>query len=171
MSGTNLTSNINLLAPTGFKLTINREKFANTEFFITSFQIPDISVTPVEQGYRGMFYYDNGEARRFGDLNVRFAIDENMLNYVEIYNWIERNSAAQQSDSPKKVTKSGVKKIETHDMILSVMTSHNNINKQFRFKDAFPINLGGVAFSTQASDVEYLQADVSFRYTDFDLIK
>jgi hypothetical protein len=51
------------------------------------------------------------------------------------------------------------------------MTSHNNINKQFQFKDAFPVSLSGVDFNAQATDVEYLQADVSFRYNEFVIIK
>jgi hypothetical protein len=167
----NLTSNINLLAPTAFKLTINKQTFANTEFFITSFSIPDISVTPIESNYRGLKSYDVGEPRTFGDLSIRFAVDENMQNYTEMYNWLQRNSVDGQSLSPKKITKGGVDKMEQHDMILSVLSSHNNVNKQFQFKDAFPISLGGVEFSTQTTSVEYLQADVSFRYGDFDIIK
>ena len=88
MAGTNLTTNINLLAPTGFKLTINREKFANTEYFVTSFSIPDISSTPIETRFRGVISYEAGEPRQFGDLSIRFAIDEDMKNYTEIYNWL-----------------------------------------------------------------------------------
>jgi hypothetical protein len=56
-------------------------------------------------------------------------------------------------------------------MILSVMTSHNNVNKQFQFKDAFPTSLSGVEFSSQSTDVTYLQADVTFRYNEFVIIK
>jgi len=161
MAGTNLTSNINLLAPTGFKLTINREKFANTEYFITSFSIPDIAVSAVETRYRGVISYESGEPRQFGDLSIRFAIDEDMKNYNEIYDWLKSNS------------NQGLNKgqIERHDMILSVLSSHNNVTKQFQFRDAFPTTIGGVEFSTQNTDVEYLQADVTFRYTEYDIIK
>ena len=161
MAGTNLTSNINLLSPTGFKLTINREKFANTEFFLTTFSIPDITITPVELRYRNAISYESGEPRAFGDLSVRFAIDEDMKNYTEMYQWLEDNS----------LTGSNKGQIERHDMILSVMSSHNNVNKQFQFKDAFPTSLSGVEFNSQNTDVEYLQADVSFRYNEFKIIK
>lgn len=156
MSGSNLTSNINILSPTGFKLTINREKFANTEFFITSFGIPSISLGEVQTNFRNNIGYTPGEAITFDTLNLRFAIDEDMNNYTEIFNWMKANK---ESNS------------ERHDMILSVMSSHNNVNKQFQFKDAFPTTLSGVEFSTQTTDVEYLQADVSFRYNEFAIIK
>jgi hypothetical protein len=155
MSGTNLTTNLNLLAPTGFKLVINREKFANTEFFITSFSIPSVSASEIQTNFRGQIGYTPGEARQFDALNLRFAIDEHMTNYVEMFDWIESNTVG----------------LERHDMILSVMTSHNNVKKQFQFKDAFPTSLSGVEFQTQNSDVEYLQADVGFRYNEFVIIK
>ena len=161
MAVTNLTSNINLLSPTGVKLTINREKFANTEYFITSFTIPDITISPVETRFRNAISFESGEPRAFSDLSFRFAIDEDMKNYTEIYDWIEENSL------------NGVNKgqVARHDMILSVMSSHNNVNKQFQFKDAFPTSLGGVEFNSQSTDVEYLQADVTFRYNEFKIIK
>ena len=155
MSGNNLTSNINMLSPTGFKLTINREKFANTEFFITSFGIPSVSSSEIQTNFRGGIGYTPGESRMFDALTLRFAIDEDMHNYTEMFNWIKANSEG----------------LERHDMILSVMSSHNNVNKQFQFKDSFPTSLSGVEFSTQSSDVEYLQADVTFRYNEFVIIK
>jgi len=155
MSGTNLTQNINMLSPTGFKLTINREKFANVEFFITTFGIPSISSGEVQANFRNNIGYVPGETMSFDSLSLRFAIDEDMYNYTEIFNWIKANSEG----------------TERHDMILSVMSSHNNVNKQFQFKDSFPTSLSGVEFSTQSSDVEYLQADVTFRYNEFVIIK
>ena len=105
--------------------------------------------------FRGGISYQTSETRQFGGLNLRFAIDEDMKNYTEIYNWLKENT----------------EKHEVSDMILSVMTSHNIVNKQFQFKNAFPISLSGVDFNVQSNDVEYAQADVSFRYDEFLIIK
>jgi len=156
MSGSNLTSNINMLSPTGFKLTINREKFANIEYFVTSFGIPTVSSSEVQQDFRNTITYQPSETIQYDSLSLRFVIDEDMKNYTEIFDWIKRNSES---------------KGERHDIILSVLSSHNNVNKQFQFRDAFPTSLGGVDFSTQLTDVEYLQADVTFRYNAFSIIK
>ena len=153
--GTNLTTNINMLSPTGFKLVINREKFGNTEFFITTFGIPSISSGEIQTNFRNRIGYTPGEAITFETLSLRFAIDEDMNNYTEMFNWMKANTDT----------------IERHDMILSVMTNKNLLNKQFQFKDAFPVSLSGVEFNSQATDVEYLQADVTFRYNEFVIIK
>ena len=144
-----------MLSPTGFKLTINREKFANTEFFITSFGIPSLSAGEVQTNFQNNIGFTPGEVLTFEALSLRFVIDEDMNNYTEMFNWMKANT-----DS-----------VERHDMILSIMTNKNLVNKQFQFKDAFPTALSGVEFSAQATDVEYLQADVTFRYNEFAIIK
>jgi len=144
-----------MLSPTGFKLTINREKFANTEFFITSFGIPSVTSGEVQTNFRNRIGYTPGEAITFDTLSLRFAIDEDMTNYTEMFNWMKSNTDT----------------TERHDMILSVMSSHNNVNKQFQFKESFPTSLSGVEFNSQSSDVTYLQADVTFRYNEFAIIK
>lgn len=144
-----------MLSPTGFKLTINREKFANTEFFITSFGIPSLSAGEVQTNFQNNIGFTPGEALTYESLSLRFVIDEDMNNYTEMFNWMKANTDT----------------VERHDMILSIMTNKNLVNKQFQFKDAFPTSLSGVEFSAQATDVEYLQADVTFRYNEFAIIK
>tara|TARA_B110000444_G_scaffold134982_1_gene126794 strand:+ start:20977 stop:21444 length:468 start_codon:yes stop_codon:yes gene_type:complete len=155
MAENNLTSNTNLLSPVGFKLTINRQKYANTEYFITNFSLPEITAGEVQLNFRGGIAFQTSESRQFGGLTVRFAIDEDMKNYTEIYDWLKQNTTEH----------------EDADMILSVMTSHNTVNKEFQFKNAFPTSLSGVDFNVQANDVEYAQAEVSFRYDEFVIIK
>ena len=144
-----------MLSPTGFKLVINREKFANTEFFITSFGIPSLSAGEVQTNFQNNIGFTPGEALTYESLSLRFVIDEDMNNYTEMFNWMKANTDT----------------VERHDMILSIMTNKNLVNKQFQFKDAFPTSLSGVEFSAQATDVEYLQADVTFRYNEFAIIR
>ena len=59
----------------------------------------------------------------------------------------------------------------THDVILSILTSHNNLNKQVKFVNAIPTSLGGVEFSTQLDAIDYLQATITFRYDRFEIIR
>lgn len=155
MAENNLTTNTNLLSPVGFKLTINRQKYANTEYFITNFSLPEITAGEVQLNFRGGIGFQTSESRQFGALSLTFAIDEDMKNYTEIFDWLKDNTET----------------YEDADMILSVMTSHNTVNKQFQFKNAFPTSLSGVDFNVQSNDVEYAKAEVSFRYDEFVIIK
>ena len=153
MSSSTLTTNFNGLSPTSFKLVIDHTKYANVEYFITTITIPDLSLGEIRTQFRGQMGYIPGEKPEYGVLNLRFMIDEDMKNYEEIYDWIQDNVTS--------------KNITAADMTLSILTSHNTLSKEFQFVNAFPTSISGVEFSTQAQDVEYLQADVSFRYDRF----
>ena len=78
-----------------------------------------------------------------------------MENYVEMFNWM--HNIIEQGESFKS------------DATLAILSSHNNVTKEITFRDCFPTNLSAVEFSTQQTDVEYLQADVTLKYTYFDI--
>ena len=48
------------------------------------------------------------------------------------------------------------------------MSSHNNLTKSIKFQDVFPTSLTAVEFNSQSADIEYLQADVTFKFTLFE---
>jgi hypothetical protein len=51
------------------------------------------------------------------------------------------------------------------DATLLVLTNKNNPVVEVRFKDLFPISLGGLQYNQQATDVNYLTVDVVFKYS------
>jgi DNA polymerase III sliding clamp (beta) subunit (PCNA family) len=152
-----LTNNFNFLSPTGFKLSIESPKFDNLEYFITTVSLPSMSLAEVSSSFQNQQGFVSGDQVNFDSLEVTFSVDEKMNNYNEVFNWIKETA-----DSDTQVT---------NDIILSILTSHNNLNRQIRFVNAIPVSLGGVEFTTQASDIEYLQSNVSFRYDYFELIR
>ena len=54
------------------------------------------------------------------------------------------------------------------DATLSILSAKNNVIKEVRFRDVFPVSVSGVGFSTQASDVSYLTSSVTFKYLMYD---
>ena len=79
--------NKNFLAPVGFKFVIGRTP--NVDYFCQSASIPEVSIgvrdipTPVKD------YSIPGDKMTFGDLTIRFLVDEDMVNYLEIYKWLK----------------------------------------------------------------------------------
>ena len=79
--------NKNFLAPVGFKFVIGRTP--NVDYFCQSASIPEVSIgvrdipTPVKD------YSIPGDKMTFGDLTIRFLVDEDMVNYMEIYKWLK----------------------------------------------------------------------------------
>ena len=82
----NQISNRNFLSPTGFKFVLNRAP--KVAFFGNSANLPAISMgTAIQPSY--LKDIDRpGDKVEFGDFNFRFLVDENLENYLEIYNWI-----------------------------------------------------------------------------------
>ena len=150
-----LTSNKNFLSPVGFRLTIDSTKYPNLEYFCTGVTLPEISISGMPIPYRGTTANFTGDRVEFADFTITFPITEDMDNYKETFNWIEDMTASDE--------------VEISDAILSIFTSKNNVGKRIQFRDCFPISLSGIEFSTNG-DFEFLQADVTFKYTTFDFI-
>ncbi len=78
--------NRNFLAPTGFKFNLKRSPGA--AFFCNQANIPDISLGLTEQPNYLRQIPVPGDMMDFGDLNIRFLVDEDLTNFMEIQNWI-----------------------------------------------------------------------------------
>ena len=76
--------NRNFLSPIGFKF--NLELFKGVDFFCQSASIPEISMpfAEVPTPFRNIPIAPSGGVT-FGDLNIRFIIDEDMENYLAIH--------------------------------------------------------------------------------------
>ena len=150
-----LTTNKNFLSPVGFQFKIDSNQYPNVEYFCTAVTLPDISAAETPIPYKTLNTAMTADRLNFGSLALRFNITEDMENYIEMFNWLNRivnNDKEQVSDAT-----------------LSILSSHNNVTREIKFKDCFPTSLSAVEFSTQQTDIEYLQADVVLKYTTFEI--
>ena len=121
--------------------------------------IPDLS-TPFAQvntPYRNVPIAACGGAD-FGDLSVRFIIDEDLVNYTSIHNWIREFGL---------VDGRGTREDVYSDGLLEILTSHSNLNHVISFTNLFPVSLSGVPFDATVGDIDYLTADVTFKYEEY----
>jgi hypothetical protein len=150
-------TNRNFLSPVGFLLDL--EIFDGVDFFCQSASIPEIAMpfSEVQTPYRNVPIVSSGGVS-YGDLNVRFIIDEDLKNYLVIHNWIkEYGLAEKRADSSDAYSSAR----------LQIMTLHNNVNHIIEFKNIFPISLSSVPFDATVGDIEYLLADVTFKFETY----
>ena len=165
--------NRNFLSPTGFKFALKRSP--GVAFFCNQANIPSLDLGIAEQPT----YLKNidvpGDKIQFGDLSLRFLVDEDLMNYMEIQNWIrglgypEKISEFADLENQSVLGKE-VKFGQSGDDIYSDATLQvlsNNLVPQFQviFSDCFPYSLSTVTFDATDTDIEYFTADVSFKYT------
>ena len=170
--------NRNFLSPVGFKFGLKRSPAV--AFFCNEANIPSLDLGISEQPS----YLKNipipGDKIQFGDLNLRFLVDEDLSNYMEIQNWIrglgfpESLQEFQDLDDSGQLTDAFGKFANSRDDIYSDGTlqilSSNLVPKfQVQFSDLFPYSLNTLTFDATDTDIEYFTADVSFKYTIYRL--
>jgi hypothetical protein len=168
--------NRNFLSPTGFKFTLTRTP--KVAFFCNQANIPDITLgVAVQPSYTNMLPTP-GDMITFGDLNLRFLVDENLENYMEIQNWMRGLGFPESLEQFTKLQQQGLvqgnytkdRQNIYSDGTLQVLTSSQIPNFQISFKDLFPYSLSTVTFDATDVDIQYFTADVSFKYTVYNII-
>lgn len=163
-----LTSNVNYLQPTGFKLGINRKYFPNVEYFAQSVQHPDMQISAIEVPYRRIGSIPlTGDKLVFGEMTAMIIMDENLSAYTEMYEWLK--SFVEAPDVKASEAADGTKGPSTADITVSILTSHNNVAKKLIYRDAIPTLLGDIAFEAAAGDVQYMTFPISFRFSYFEI--
>ena len=167
--------NRNFLSPTGFKFTLTRTP--KVAFFCNQANIPDLNLgIAIQPSYTKMLPTP-GDIIEFGDLSLRFLVDENLENYMEIQNWMRGLGFPEELQQFDDLEKSGVvrgnytqdRQNIYSDGTLQVLTSSQIPNFQIRFQDLFPYTLSTMTFDATDTDIQYFTADVSFKYTIYNI--
>ena len=163
--------NRNFLSPIGFKFSLKRSP--GVAYFCNEANIPDMSLSIAEQPTYLRDIPLPGDKIDFGDLSLRFMVDEDLTNYMEIQNWIrglgypERVSEYQDLEKKAYIQQTFGKKRQDiySDGTLQILS--NNLVPKFQviFDDLFPYSISTVTFDATDTDIEYFTAEVSFKYT------
>ena len=161
-----LTANKNYLQPTGFKFIIDRKNYTNLEFFAQSVTHPGATVAPLELPISRVTSVPlAGDKINYGELQLDVMLDEDMVSYKEIQDWLERIVNDGQvneefGDTPPTYA----------DITVLILTSHNNKNVRIKYNDCVPTQVGSIALSANASDVTYPTFTAAFRYSSFEIV-
>ena len=162
--------NRNFLSPTGFKFGLKRSPAV--AFFCNQANIPSLDLGVAEQPSYLKDIPLPGDKMQFGDLNLRFLVDEDLVNFMEIQNWMRGlgfpESLAEFNDLKNEAILGPMGK-STEDVYsdgtLQILSSNLIPKFQVVFNDLFPYSLSTVTFDATDTDIEYFTADVSFKYT------
>ena len=171
--------NRNFLAPVGFKFGLQRSP--GVAFFCNEANIPDMTLGEAIQPTYLRDIPTPGDKIQFGDLSLRFLVDEDLSNYMEIQNWIRGLGYPENTESFQKLTEKGVLndgKAYSYkqsgddiysDGTLQILSSNLVPKFHVKFTDLWPYSLTTMTFDATDTDIEYFTADVSFKYTIYGL--
>jgi len=177
-------------SPTQFKFNII--KLPKVEYFCTSVNIPGVTLGgAMVQETRFKDIPLPGDKLTYEALDMSFIVDENLENYQEIHGWLVGLGFPRSHSEFQNLLTSGNDRFPTRttgvstepgktkygaadaggtlsDATLTILTSKNTSQLEVRFRDVFPTSLTGLQYTQQATDVDYLTATVSFRYSIYD---
>ena len=163
--------NRNFLTGVGFKFSLT--KFPKVDFFSNSARIPELNLELTQQ----TSYLKNidvpGERLTYGDLTLRFLVDENMENYLAVYNWLTGlgfpETTKEFADLIKDKDGQRDPKEAFCDGTLRILNSNYREVAKVKFNDLFPTSLTSLDFDATNTDVQYFTAEASFKYTIYNL--
>ena len=167
-------NNKNFLSPVGFKFVIGRTP--NVDYFCQSASIPPVEIGSKEIQTPVKDYEIPGDKMTFGDLNLSFLVNEDLDNYYEIYKWLKGLTTPKHQEEfyqylntvnekgrPKDFDK------QMSDARLLILNSNYNVISTINFYNIFPTSLTTLECDSSATDINYLTADVNFKYTLYEI--
>ena len=147
----------------------NFQRMPATDFFCQRVNIPSLALgNAILPTYFNQIPVE-GDRLVFENLTISFYVNEDLSNYMEVYNWLisigfpdnfpqfNLNGDPVSSDSAYSNIKS--------DMNVIVQTNKTNPNYNITFKDAFPTSLGAIPLDSTATDMQPIVVDATFAYT------
>ncbi len=149
----------NFLNPSSFVLSLDSQTYSGAEFTIQTMFLPDVTAEGAPLQFRQRNIATVADKITFGSFEVSYLIDEDLLNYKEIFDWIKSNVESNHTATN-----------HVRDLTLTIMNSANNVTKQIKFVDAYPTSLSSLPFDITTTDVEYLTAVVMFEYSYYQFL-
>jgi hypothetical protein len=167
-------ANPNLLHPNKFQL--NFARLPNLQFFCQTVIVPGIALTDIPRPSPFVELYSPGDKAIYDIMNVTFLVDEDLTAWKEIHDWIRgcvfptkyEEYVDMQSNARPVIRE---KFNQFSDATLTLLTSANQPNYVFKFRDMFPISLSSFPVSASLSPDTMVTSDAMFRYSYYNIEK
>ena len=171
---------------TQFKFGIHQ--LPKVEFFTVTANLPGISMDTVTVPNPFKDIPTVGEKLSYENLSITFLVDEYLENYISLHNWmtgigfptdrqefrtfrdVTSNTPASGKTPPTDLVGKAIPDRALYsDAYLMVLSNKNNAIVEVDFQNIFPISLGGLDFTQNVTDVEYVTATADFAYQIYEI--
>lgn len=169
-------SNRNFLSPTGFKFSLAKEP--KVDFFSNSASIPGINLGVAIQPTYLKDIPIPGDKLSYSDFSLKFMIDEDMENYLLIHNWLRGFGYPESLEEYQELLNDddyfpGQQTAISgqSDGTLLIYNSNYQPVSSVTFEGMFPTSLTAIEFNAKETGINYIEAEVVFKYTIYNIIK
>lgn len=171
---------INFLRPNGFRLLF--QELPAVSYSCQSVNLPSVNFGVAMQPTPGGIDLPTiGDKMQFGDLTVKFIVDEQMANYIEIFDWMMALGFPENYQKYSRLAgdrldrfffikgEKETKTPATSNARLLILNSSNQPSISISYQDVFPIALEPIEFDVTVDTINYLTAIGTFKYRSFEI--
>jgi hypothetical protein len=151
---------INPLLPTYYRFSIQR--LPNTMYFCQSASLPTVTMSEVIMPTPFMAI-KNPSKMDFDELSITFVVDEEMNNWLEIFNWMRSATNVENYEEFRPANTH----LTTANLIILNSTKNPKIN--VTFEGLYPRTLGSIDFTSTIVDPEPFQCTATFAYRNYNI--
>ena len=160
---TRQVDNLNPLLPTYFQFSMKR--CPSVTYFCQSANLPGLSVETIPQPTRFVNIPHTLGTPEFEDLTINFVVDENLNNWLELYDWMRSTVTTKDhkeyDDAPEHYS----------DDSLTILNSAMLPKIRVAFENIFPVSLSALEFDSTTTTPDALIGSATFRYTTYEITK
>ena len=173
-------------SPTQFRFGVHQ--LPKVEFFTVGANLPGISAGVATHATPFKDIPIMGEKLTYENLSISFIVDEYLENYISLHNWMvgigfpekreqfrtfrditSNTPASGKTPTVDTIGKATADRSMYSDAFLQILSNKNNPIVEVNFENVFPISLGALDFSQNATDVEYMVATAEFAYQIYEI--
>ena len=164
-------NNLNDLAQAHYGLVF--QKLPNVVYRCQSAPLPGISLGLTEQPSPTHTIPIPGDSIEYEDFVVQFIVDEDLANWIEVYNWIIGLGAPRSTS--QYVALRNLDAIRTKfgglysDATLISFTNSALANKQIIFKNCFPVSLTEIPYNSSETENATITAQAVFKFVYYEI--
>lgn len=161
------STDINFLAPNGFKLSIT--KLPELEYFSIGANLPGLSLGDPQFNNPLSRQPIPGDQLQYDMFNVTFIVDSKMDNFVAVHDWMVALGFPQDYRQYQELVGDRAKgrtelSSNYSDGSLIILGPNNTKVREISIVDMFPTELSGLNFNTTVNDVEYITSTATFAF-------
>ena len=165
-------TNLNQLNVVSFDVSFSR--LPAVQYFCQRISLPTIVLGETNEPSPFLNLPLEGDTLTFEAMSLSFIIDEDLKNYISIYNWMTALGFPRDYDqfAVLKTVSSGSEVTKYSDLTIVLHTNKSNPNYRIRFTDCFPTSLSSIQFDSTPTGMDPIVVDATFNFRGmFDIEK
>ena len=166
-------TNLNQLNVISFDVSFSR--LPSVQYFCQRISLPTVVLGETNEPSPFLNLPLEGDTLTFEALSLSFIVDEDLQNYISVYNWLTALGFPRDYkqfailEEPAAASKTLSK---YSDLTIVLHTNKSNPNYRVKFTDCFPTSLSSIQFDATPTGMDPIVVDATFNFRGmFDITK